>query len=224
MATQTAVEVSSSNRVEPGSFPLRLATLPTVSPAPEDANSVAELWVASINKALGSPEIPNISEVFCLESYWRDQLCLSWDFHCLQGPEKISSLIKNSKEGCRIRSVSLDKSTVSRSPRTSILGEAHAVQSFLNVVTDVGYGKGVVKLVNENGTWKAFTLFTFLEGLRGHEEVTGSRRPNGVEHGEHTSRLNWLDRRNVEEDFEGNDEPTVLIVGKSVDLSRSAYY
>jgi hypothetical protein len=53
--------------------------------------------------------------------------------------------------------------------------------------------------------------------------VTGSKRPNGVEHGEHTSRLNWLDRRNIEEDFEGNDEPTVLIVGKSVDLSRSAY-
>lgn len=223
MATRTAVEVSSSNRVEPGSFPLPLATLPTVSTAPQDANSAAELWVSSINKVLGSPEISSISEVFCLESYWRDQLCLSWDFHCLQGPEKIGFLIKNSKEGCRIRSVSLDKSTVSSSPRASILGETHVVQTFLNVLTDVGYGKGVVNLVNEAGTWKAFTMFTFLEGLRGHEELTGSRRPNGVEHGEHISRLNWLDRRNIEEDFEDNNEPTVLIVGKFGDLWCFAY-
>ena len=223
MASQTLVEVPSSNRVEPGSFPLRLATLPTVSPPPQDANSVAESWVASFNKALASPELGSISEVFLPESYWRDQLCLSWDFRCLQGPEEINSLIKKSKDGCRIRSVNLDASTPSRSPSTSLLGEAHIVQTFLTVETDVGSGKGVVKLANENGKWKAFTLFTFLEGLTGYEEVIGRTRPNGVEHGEHISRKNWLDRRNAEEELEGDGEPTVLIIGKSVDIPFSEY-
>ena len=215
MATQTVVEVPSSDRVEPGSFPLQLATLPSSSPAPRDASSVAESWVASFNKVLGRPELANISEVFLPESYWRDQLCLSWDFHCLQGPEKIASLIKNSKDGCRISSVGLDKSTELRSPVTSTLGEAPVIQTFLTIETDVGYGKGVVKLANDSGTWKAFTLFTFLERLRGHEEATGKKRPNGVEHGEHTSRKNWLDRRNAEEEFEGGEEPSVLIIGES---------
>ena len=215
MATQTVVQVPSSDRVEPGSFPLQLATLPSSSPAPRDASSVAESWVASFNKVLGRPELANISEVFLPESYWRDQLCLSWDFHCLQGPGKIASLINNSKDGCRISSVSLDKSTELRSPVVSTLGEAPVIQTFLTIETDVGYGKGVVKLANDSGTWKAFTLFTFLERLRGHEEVTGKKRPNGVEHGEHTSRKNWLDRRNAEEEFEGGEEPSVLIIGES---------
>jgi hypothetical protein len=223
MASQTIVEVPSSNRVEPGSFPLRLATLPTVSPPPQDANSVAESWVASFNKVLRSPAFANVSEVFLPESYWRDQLCLSWDFHCLQGPEKINALIKKSKDECRIKSVSLDTSTASRYPSTSALGEAHIVQAFLNVETNVGSGKGVVRLANENGKWKTFTLFTFLEDLKGHEEVIGRKRPNGVEHGEHVSRKNWLDRRNAEEEFEGDEEPIVLIIGKSVDLIFSEY-
>jgi hypothetical protein len=119
--------------------------------------------------------------------------------------------------------VSLDQSTALRSPSTSVIGDAHIVQTFLTVETDVGFGKGVVRLVNDNGKWKAFTLFTFLEGLKGHEEVTGRKRPNGVDHGEHISRTNWLDRRNAEEEFEDDEEPTVLILGKYNDLSRSAY-
>jgi hypothetical protein len=113
--------------------------------------------------------------------------------------------------------VSLDKSTALRSPKASILGEAPIVQTFLSIETDVGHGKGVVTLTNDSGKWKAFTLFTFLEGLRGHEEVTGKKRPNGVEHGEHISRKNWLDRRKAEEEFEDGEEPIVLIIGKSND-------
>lgn len=215
MATQTVVHVPSSHRVEPGSLPLRTANLPTASLAPDDAHRIAASWVSSFDKVLKNPDLDSISEVFLSESYWRDQLCLSWDFHCLQGPEKIHSLFAKSKEGARITSVGLDTTTALRSPSISTLGEAHVVRSFLTIETDAGNGKGVVHLANENGKWKAFTLFTFLEELKGHEEVTGKRRPNGVEHGEHNSRKNWRDRRIEEEEFDGDEEPTVLIIGKS---------
>jgi hypothetical protein len=220
MATETAVHVPSSHRVEPGSFPLRTANLPAASPAPGDAHGVAESWVSSFNKVLKSPDLNSISEVFLSESYWRDQLCLSWDFHCLQGPEKIYSLLNESKEGARIRSVDLDTSTGLRSPSIRTLGEAHVVRSFLTIETDVGNGKGIVHLANENGKWKAFILFSFLEELKGHEEATGKRRPNGVDHGEHNSRKNWQDRRNEEEEFDGDEEPTALIIGKLCVIQR----
>lgn len=216
MATQTSVQVPSSDRVEPGSFPLRLANLPSKSPPASDANSVAESWVASFNKALDNPELASVSEVFLAESYWRDQLCLSWDFRCFEGPEKITGLLKQSENGSRIKSVALDKSSGLRSPRASLLSaEVNTVQAFLTIKTDVGHGQGVVTLVNDNGEWKAFTLFTSLEGLSGQAEATGKKRPNGVEHGEHVSRKNWLDRRKAEEEFEDGEEPTVLILGKS---------
>ena len=67
----------------------------------------------------------------------------------------------------------------------------HTVQAFLKVETDVGSGEGIVRLVQEGGNWKVFTLFTFLKELRGHEESVGKRRPHGVEHGEHASQKNW---------------------------------
>jgi hypothetical protein len=94
-------------------------------------------------------------------------------------------------------------------------GKVHTVQAFLTVETDIGRGSGIVRLVQDHGAWKVFTLYTFLRELKEHEEQVGGRRPNGVAHGEHLSRKNWLDRRKAEENFEDGEEPTVLILGKS---------
>lgn len=218
IATEPVIEVSSKDRVEPGSFPLRTAKYPS-APAPEkvDANVIATTWVEKFNTAITNPDISSISALFLSESYWRDQLCLSWDFHTLVGPEKIVELLKKSKNGSRIKSITLDTTSALRSPTPAVLdaaGKVHTVQAFLNVETDIGKGAGLVRLVQDEGGWKVFTLFTFLSELKGFEETVGKRRPNGVQHGEHLSRKNWLDRRNAEENFEDGEEPTVLILGK----------
>ena len=213
-----AIETPSSERVEPGSFHLKIATYPSTVPSPDkstDAGSVATSWVQAFKKVINTPDVDaaRISELFLSEAYWRDQLCLSWDFHCL-GPEKVINQLRN---GSRIKSMALDQSSSLRSPTATVLdadGKVHIVQAFLIVETDVGKGAGIVRLVQDGGKWKAFTLFTFLKELKGHEELVGKKRPFGVEHGEHASRQNWLDRRNTEKNFEDGQEPTVLILGK----------
>jgi hypothetical protein len=219
VTTQAPVQVSSADRVEPGSFHLHTANFPILQSAkPEDVESVATNWVESFNKMLAQPELAILSELFLKESYWRDQLCLTWDFHTLQGPKGIVSLLKQSKHGCRIKSIALDRSSKLRSPKASVIdtdGKVHTVQAFLTVETDVGCGSGVVRLVQERGVWKVFTLYTFLKELKQHEELVGKKRPNGVDHGEHLSRKNWLDRRKAEENFDGGEEPTVIILGVS---------
>ena len=218
---QTQVELPSSERCELGSFPLAIANLPESSPIDSiDAHVVASQWVASINKTLNTSDFSAISSLFLTESYWRDQLCLSWDFHTLHGPEKIASLLTESKNGSRIKWLDLDTSSALRSPTAKLNDEGKVleVQAFLTVVTDVGSGAGIVRLVPEKGTWKAFTLFTFLKQLKGHEESVGRKRPLGVEHGEHKSQTNWLDRRVSEEAFGEGEEPTVLILGMADSL------
>jgi hypothetical protein len=206
--------------VEPGSFRLPTARFPIVpSSKPTDVDSIAEAWVKSFNKVLNNPKLATIPELFLEESYWRDQLCLSWDFHTLKGPDNIVSLLKQSKTDCRIKSFALDKSSKLRSPSASVIdadGKVHTVQAFLTVETDIGRGSGIVRLVQEHGSWKVFTLYTFLKELKDHEELVRKRRPNGVAHGEHLSRKNWLDRRTAEESFEDCQEPTVLILGNSI--------
>ena len=88
--------------------------------------------------------------------------------------------------------------------------------SFLTIETDVGRGRGLVRLLQdqEDGKWKAFTLFTTMHELKGHEETVRGRRPNGVIHGGQPGRKNWQERRKATENFEGDIEPTVLILGK----------
>lgn len=214
IALQPPTIVPSSDRCEPGSIPLATAQFPAASePRAVDANDIAATWVSAFNTSISNPSIEELSKLFLSESYWRDQLCLTWDFHTLSGPAKIRSLLSDNP--CRIASLALDKSSTYRSPKTASLdnGKVQVVQAFLKVETDVGNGEGFVRLVEDAGVWKVFTLFTFLKSLHGFEEGVGKKRPNGVEHGQHRSRENWADRRRIEEGFENGEEPTVLILG-----------
>ncbi len=46
--------------------------------------------------------------------------------------------------------------------------------SFLTIETDMGRGTGLVGLLHDpedGGKWKAFTLFTAMHELKGHEET-----------------------------------------------------
>ncbi|KAI9649960.1 hypothetical protein NHQ30_002545 [Ciborinia camelliae] len=211
--------VPSSQRVEPGSFQLRLANLPiSTAEKTTDATKVASDFIDRFNQVIESADAASLSTLFVEESYWRDQLCLSWDFHTLHGPSKILELFSKT-QGSRLKSMRLDTSSEFRRPKLMPLdadGKTNVVQAFVTVRTDVGTGAGIARLVcDEQGMWKVFTLYTFLENLNGYEESVGKKRPYGVKHGERTERENWLDRRNIEKDFGNGAEPTVLILGKS---------
>jgi hypothetical protein len=204
----------SANRIEPGSFPLNIPTFPDLNTSEcENPIEVATEFVDTFNKAAGNSDIEAIARLFQAQSYWRDQLCLSWDFHTLQGPDRIAALLKQSEGGLHIKSSKLDTSSALRSPRASNIGALHTVSAFLTLETDVGRGAGVVNLVQDHGVWKVYTLFTYLIELKGHEESVGARRPSGYEG--HDTSLNWLDRRNADLKLE-DGEPTVLIVGECI--------
>jgi len=105
-----AQRVSSAQRCEPGSFPLRLANLPAVDESSLggiDPHKEVTKWVANFNEAVKTN--PGIADLFLTESYWRDHLCLTWEFHTLHGPEKIVALLEEAKE-CRIKEMTIDTS------------------------------------------------------------------------------------------------------------------
>lgn len=119
------------------------------------------------------------------------------------------------KEGCRLKSVEIDRSSDLRKPTITGFdgkGNVQGVQTFLTTESDVGRGLGVVRLVQQDGKLKVFTLFTSMRDLKGHEETVFGKRPEGVAHGGRPGRKNWLERRQADDNFE-NSEPTVLILG-----------
>lgn len=179
MATLT---IPPSNQVMPGSHQLPHISFPepviesTLPPNPE---RVAAEWAASFTNRIREGKT-DVSGLFLKESYWRDLLCSSWNFHTFHGPEKVTSFLADNSNKWRIRSVSIDTSSVFRKPAVASIdlpGSIKCVQSFIVVETDVGKGRGLVRLLpDENGCWKCYTLFTFLHELAGHEEMNHSRK------------------------------------------------
>ena len=203
----------------PGSHGLQPVYYPnsTISTAVNSEKVVTD-WVDRFNNQVHAAGSSGAG-LFLKGSYWRDLLCLTWDFHTLNGPEKIDSLFKTQSRGCRIKSLTVDRTSNVGKPQMvpiSFDKDVKGVQSFLTLDTDVGRGRGLVRLLpdsEDEGKWKAFTLFTTLEELRGYEEINGERRPMGTERNSHSPRKNWKEKRIAEENLEGDLQPTVLIVG-----------
>ena len=221
MAT-AAVQIPPSNIVLPGSRLLPTAPLPkthsTLSSFPSSntsPKSIAEVWISDLNKFLSGDQA-SITELFFEESYWRDLLCMTWDFHTLQGPLQISRSIQSSPQDCRLTLVSLDESSAHKLPQVSDFAGLRAVQVFLKVETTSGRGEGLVRLVsdtNDGGKWKALTVFTTLKELKGYEENVSSRRPLGTGNSLDDRSRNWKDLLVAQQNFEGGRQPTVLILG-----------
>ena len=215
------VEAPASNHILPGSHFLPTVEFPkSWTPAVDDPEKIALDWVKSFNGLLDSArEGSDFSDVFLEKSYWRDLLCLTWDFHTLQSREEIVEFADGFIHSARSMSLSLDTSLEHRKPVLTPLasdGSVNCVRAFLNIETDVGRGRGVVKLTpdaTEGQKWKAFTLLPALEELKGHEELTKWGRPAGVKDGQDHGTANWNDKRTAEQNFDDGREPVVLIIG-----------
>ena len=73
-------------------------------------------------------------------------------------------------------------------------------------VARLGPAFGIANLVWEDGTWKAWTCFTLLEGIHGHPQIVGAQRKMGT----HNDKMSYDERRKQECDFKDFD-PQVLI-------------
>lgn len=211
--------LASVNRVEVGSYRCPPATYPTTKSDPNcSPMGIAQAWVTQFISTLTSGKLHSLDNLFTKESYWRDQLCLSWDFHTFHGAEKMIQFLEAGADELKIQSASIDTSAPHKLPATAAIdyhGNVPCVQFWINIETKLGRGVGVAKLVQdlEDGNrWKAYTLLTTLRELKGHEELTGRRRVKGVDHGGVLGRSNWQDRRNAALEFSEAD-PVVLIVG-----------
>ena len=212
-------QIPPSNHVLPGSHLLPHISFPEPvkeSALPPDPKRVVDEWASSFSNLLRSGG-NNAATLFHEESYWRDLLCLTWDFHTFHGPKKITELLASRSPKRRIKSIQVDNSSDFRTPKLATLdylGNIKCIQSFVRVETDVGKGGGLVRLLlSDDGIWKCYTLFTVLQELEGHEGLVHARRPVATDHVPQAGRQNWLDERVKEENFEGL-EPAVLIIGK----------
>lgn len=203
----------SFKRVEPGSVDIPIGKFPK-SPncLPTHCQPIAQSVVEQFNQALTKKDFAGIAKLFSELGYWRDHLAVSWELRTVKSPAGIAEFLKG---GCRLVSAAIDTSSDFRTPHIGNIdafGDVKGIEFCITINTDVGTGRGLVRLGEEEGQWRIFTFFTTLQELRGHEEPIYHRRTPGVTHGGDPNRKNWLEKRQIARGFEDR-EPKVLIIG-----------
>ncbi|BGP11269.1 hypothetical protein JCM10049v2_007172 [Rhodotorula toruloides] len=186
---------------------LPTSLMPVQHPSSTPAE-IAQAFCDSIQAAFTARDADGIIRHFTNDGWWRDILTVDFDFNSIRKDEIKGHL---SKYGIpEISSLKVVKPHDAR-----INDGAGWLEGFTTYETPEARGKGFLRLKESSpgaGDWKAFTFFTTLWEVKGHEEFAGARRPLGAEHGEHSSSENWLDKRIKQQKFEDED-PTVLVLG-----------
>jgi len=167
-----------------------------------EATTRAVLWLAQFENALADGNSAVATAMFLPDGYWRDLVAFTWN-------------IKTSEGAADIRAM-LDAVLARVKPGTfRIQGEASedngVTSAWFTFETAVARGKGHLRL--RGG--KAWTLFTTMRELKGHEERQGWTRDEGVVHGAlKGGRQTWLERRQESEASVGiTDQPFCLVIG-----------
>lgn len=143
-----------------------------------------------------------LAEIFVSGAHWRDAVAFTGSLLTTSGATEIESAlqVENSRVKSKNFTVSLDPA-----PQLKTRGGVEIVEAFFDFVTDAGTGRGVVRLMQEEGMPIAWTLLTALQTMEGFEDPDNSNRPRG---GKNASNLAVSPGEAIE-----LEDPEVVIIG-----------
>jgi Pyridine nucleotide-disulphide oxidoreductase len=179
----------------------------------EDLAASVDNWLGQFEGALAAPDPAGLNVLFHEESYWRDVLALTWEIRTISGADAIATELK----ACSTRAQAAGFAIASRRtpPRRVSRAGTEAIEAIFQFDTAQGRGSGVLRLApdgRDRNSLKAWTFFTALDEIKGHEEHVGRARPTGEVYARDFRGPNWLDLRKAAAEYAGHD-PTVLVVG-----------
>ncbi|KAJ4286411.1 hypothetical protein N0V90_013110 [Kalmusia sp. IMI 367209] len=185
------------------------------------ARAIAQSWLEKLSSILSKNDVSNLPSTFHTDSWWRDFLCLTWDFRTIRSLPAITTFLSSNLPQTNFSSLRLEDDGQAFAPHFETpLEGLEWIASIFYFETKVGRGKGVLRLAQgEDGVWKAHFLSTTLLELKGYEELAGARRKHGgnnaldgMSGGMGKGGLNWQERREKDQEFL-DEEPDVLIIG-----------
>ncbi|KAG6899119.1 hypothetical protein C0993_000645 [Termitomyces sp. T159_Od127] len=187
------------------------AVLPTLQrlnatiPADLDVKAVAKAWFAAFVTSVEAGDAQGVAKLFVNDGYWRDMLALTWDFRTFYGLSKITQFLADRLGSVRPTAFTLrdDGYLALQQPYPDLAW----INLFFDFETPTSIGSGIARLVpNANGEWKAHTVYTNLEDLKGFPEKIGPLRDAAPNH------IQWASDRKREVEFL-DKSPVVLVVG-----------
>ena len=158
-------------------------------------------WLGRFAQAIASPASADWSQVLAGECYWRDLLAFTWNILTVEGREAIAAMVRAQVPLLGPKGFAPDDPALPMTDET---------QGWFTFETAGARCRGHVQL--RDG--RAYVLLTAMVELIGHEEMGGSRRPDGLEHRASKGRRTWLDERAALAGTLGRSvQPYCLIVG-----------
>ncbi len=177
--------------------------------APDDVAGTpqarVDAWLDRFQTALAAHDVPAAAALFATDSYWRDLVAFTWNITTVEGRSGVTDLLEQTPDSARAGGF------VTEEPPDEADG---VVTAWIAFETGVGRGRGLLRLLEEDGEDRAFTLLTTLYELKGFEEPRGTHRPMGAEHGADKHRSTWKERQQEEAESLGSTtQPYVLVIG-----------
>ena len=175
-------------------------TAPDVTPAQR-----VDAWLADFEAALAVRDIDRVAGMFAVDSFWRDLVSFTWNLKTMEGREQITDMLTTRLAGT-------DPSGFRT--RETPTEDGGVTTAFIEFETTVGRGVGHLRLKDEDGQPRAWTLLTALQELKGHEEPKGPSRVLGAVHGDDPDPRSWAEKRAEEEAELGRSiQPYALVIG-----------
>ncbi|GAA1828372.1 NAD(P)/FAD-dependent oxidoreductase [Pseudonocardia ailaonensis] len=188
------------------------STIPVEVDRPVDGGAELATWLQrfALGVHRGVASASAAESLFVEAGWWRDLLTLCWDLRTFAGRDAVATALDSfDTSGWTAFAVDTGSDvTVAEEGGTTV------VSGFFTFGTSEIDGRGFVRLLDDgSGTWKAWTLLTQVDGLRGVDEPVGARRPLGLEPVAVDGRERWWDaHRHAEIEFADSD-PEVVVVG-----------
>ncbi|WP_304117069.1 NAD(P)/FAD-dependent oxidoreductase [Mycolicibacterium bacteremicum] len=175
---------------------------PTPVRSPQDR---VDAWLTDFETALATRDIERAVGLFAVDSFWRDLVSFTWNLKTLEGRESITAMLTERLTGTdpsRFRT------------REAPTEDDGVVTAFIEFETAAGRGIGHLRLRDDDGADRAWTLLTALQELKGHEERKGPRRVMGAVHGSDPDPRSWAERKAAEDAELGRTvQPYTLVIG-----------
>jgi len=177
---------------------------------PDEAGEIAAGWLDSFAAALQARDAAAVAATFVPDGHWRDVLAFTWDVVTHSGRAAIGAALAPVLARTDAKDVRMpDRRTP---PRRVKRAGVECIETIFEFDTAFGHANAVVRLVESEGTWRAWSLLTTLEELHGWPDG----KPRELSDAERYSRdfggANWLDQRLKAQAYEDRD-PAVLVVG-----------
>ncbi|MGE0231213.1 MAG: flavin-containing monooxygenase [Flavobacteriaceae bacterium] len=189
--------------------------------APEAQSGLQEAtrWLQDLTAALAARDKDATAALFVADGYWRDILALTFDIRTFAGAATIADAILGTGPAYQPAAMTLEAETLQAFSRKRI---GPSIEAFFKFETEIAACRGHLRLRRDtDGRWRAWTLFTVIEELKGHEEMSGAHRPvvTAPEHGRFGE---WLTADQHARKYEHEDPDTLVIGGAQTGLVLAA--